>query len=74
MFTSSAGSFGYLVCGWSVLLAAAFAALVIFARREESNVFSARAFAAIGVTLVLAAGATLTVKSGAATVVQMVLD
>jgi hypothetical protein len=72
MFTSSAGSFGYLVVGWSVLLAAAFAALVIFARREESRPLSAQAFAAIGIALVIAVGATLTTKQGVATVVQMV--
>jgi hypothetical protein len=72
MYTSSAGSFGYLVCGWAVLLAAAFAALVIFARREASKRFSGFALAAIGLTLVLSVAATLTAKQGVATVVQMV--
>jgi hypothetical protein len=72
MFTSSTGSFGYLVCGWSVLLAAAFAALMIFTRREESRPLSAQAFAAIGLTLLLAGGATIATKQGPATVVQMV--
>jgi hypothetical protein len=72
MFTSSGGSFAYLACGWSVLLAAAFASLVVLTRREESRSFSSQAFAAIGVTLVLAAGATLATKQGAATVAQMV--
>ena len=71
MFTSSAGSFGYLACGWAVLLAAAFAGIVIFTRRGGRS-FSSQAFAAIGVALVLAAGATLSTKQGAATVVQMV--
>ncbi len=72
MFTSSAGSFGYLACGWAVLLAAAFAGIVIFTRRGGARSFSSQAFAAIGVALVLAAGATLSTKQGAATVVQMV--
>jgi hypothetical protein len=38
----------------------------------ESRSFSSHAFAAIGVTLVLAAGATFATKQGAATVVRMV--
>jgi hypothetical protein len=72
LYTSAAGSFGYLACGWAVLLAATFAGLVILTRREESRSFSTQAFAAIGVTLVFAAGATLAAKQGAATVTQMV--
>lgn len=72
MFSSSAGSFGYLVCGWSVLLAASFAALVIFTRGERSRPFSAQAFAAIALTLALATVATLATRQGPATVVQMV--
>jgi hypothetical protein len=72
MFTSAGGSFAYLACGWAVLLAAAFASLVILTRREESRPFSSQAFAAIGLALVLAAGATLATKQGAATVAQMV--
>jgi hypothetical protein len=72
MFTSSGGSFAWLACGWAVLLAAAFAGLVILTRREDSRSFSSHAFAAIGVTLVLAAAATLATKQGAARVAQMV--
>jgi hypothetical protein len=72
MFTSSSGAFGYLACGWAVLLAAAFASLVILTRSEESRSFSSQAFAAIGVALLLAGGATLATKQGAATVAQMV--
>lgn len=72
VYTSSAGSFGYLVCGWSVLLAAAFMGLVIFGRGEESRPFAGRAFAAIGLTLVLAVGATVVTKQGVETVTQMV--
>ena len=72
MFSSTAGSFGYLVCGWSVLLAAAFAALVIFTRRDGSRPFSAQALTAIALALVLATGATIATRQGPATVVQMV--
>jgi hypothetical protein len=72
MFTSSSGSFGYLACGWTVLLAAVFAGVVIFTHRGESRPLSSQAFTAIGVTLVLAAGATLATKQGGTTVVQMV--
>ncbi|MGH7653899.1 MAG: DUF2232 domain-containing protein [Gemmatimonadaceae bacterium] len=72
MFSASAGSFGYLVCGWSVLLAATFAAQVIFTRREGARPLSPQAFATIAVTLVLAAGATFATKQGPATIVQMV--
>jgi hypothetical protein len=72
MFTSPGGSFSYLACGWAVLLAAAFAGVVILTRREEARPFSSQAFAAIGVTLVLAAGATLATKQGATAVTQMV--
>ena len=72
MFTSAGGSFAYLACGWAVLLAASFASLVILTRRGEPRPFSSQAFAAIGVTLVLAAGATLATRQGAATVAQMV--
>ena len=72
IYTSSAGAFGYLVCGWSVLLSAAFAGLVIFARGEESSPFSGRAFAAIGLTLALATGATVATNQGVVTVRQMV--
>jgi hypothetical protein len=72
LYTSSAGSFGYLACGWAVLLAATFAGLVILTKREEARSFSTHAFAAIGITLILAAGATIATKQGAATVTQMV--
>lgn len=70
--TSPDGSFGYLACGWAVLLAATFAGLVILNRREELKPFSSRAFAAIGVTLVLATGATIAAKGGTAALVQIV--
>jgi hypothetical protein len=72
MYTSAGGSFAYLACGWAVLLASTFASLVILTRREEARPFSSQAFAAIGVTLVLSAGAALATRQGAATVTQMV--
>jgi hypothetical protein len=72
LFTSSGGSIAYLACGWSVLLAVTFASLVILTRGGESRPFSSQAFAAIGVTLALVAGATLATKHGVATVTQMV--
>jgi hypothetical protein len=72
MYTAAGGSFGYLACGWAVLLAATFAGLVILARRAEPRPFSSQAFAAIALTLALAAGATLATRQGAATVAGMV--
>jgi hypothetical protein len=72
MFTSGGGSFAYLACGWSVLLAAAFASLVILTRREEARAFSSQAFAAIALALVLAGGAALATRQGAASLAQMV--
>ncbi len=74
MFTSAGGSFAYLACGWAVLLSATFAGTVIFTRGESGvpgRSFSSQAFAAIGVALALAAGATLATKQGATTVAQM---
>jgi hypothetical protein len=70
--TGPDGSFGYLACGWAVLLAATFAGYVILGRRGESTPFSSQALAAIGITLALATGATIAAKGGAATLVQMV--
>lgn len=70
--TAPDGSFGYLACGWAVLLAATFAALVILNGRDEARPFSSRAFAAIGITLVFAAGATIASKGGTAALVQTV--
>jgi hypothetical protein len=75
IFTSAFGSYGYLACGWVVLLTATFAMLVVFAGKKtdgEVKPFSSHAFAAIGIALILAGGATLVTKQGAATVTQMV--
>ncbi len=75
LFTSAAGSYGYLACGWVVLLSATFTILVIFTRNTSDGgvrTFSSHAFAAIGIALLLAAGATLATRQGAATVAQMV--
>ncbi len=72
LFTSAAGSFGYLACGWAVLLAATFAGVVILTKRDAARSFSTQAFAAIGIALVFAAGATLATKQGATTITQMV--
>jgi hypothetical protein len=72
MFASAGGSFALLACGWTVLLAATFAGQVILTSRVEKRSFSSQAFAAIAITLVLAAGATLATKQGAAAVKQMV--
>jgi hypothetical protein len=75
LFTSAAGSYGYLACGWVVLLSATFTILVIFTRNSAdggTRAFSSHAFAAIGIALLLSAGATLATKQGAASVAQMV--
>ena len=78
MFTNAGGTYAYLAVGWTVLLAATFAGLVILSPVEQGEdgevkkPFSSQAFAAIALTLVLAAGATLATKQGAATVKQMV--
>ena len=37
LFTSAAGSYGYLACGWVVLLSATFAILVIFTRNTDDG-------------------------------------
>lgn len=71
-FARSGGSFDYLACGWVVLLAATFAGLVILAHGAASRLFSTQAFVAIGVTFVLAAGATIATTHGSATVAGMV--
>lgn len=78
MFTNAGGTYAYLAVGWTVLLAATFAGLLILSPTEEGEEgatrksFSSQAFAAIGLTLVLTAGATLATKQGSATVKQMV--
>jgi hypothetical protein len=78
MFTNEGGTYAYLAVGWTVLLAATFAGLVILSPTEQGEdgavkkSFSSQAFAAIALTLVLAAGATLATKQGATAVKQMV--
>ncbi len=72
MFTNAGGSFALLACGWTVLLSATFAGLVILTPQEARRSFSSQAFASIGIALLIAGGATLATKQGAATVKQMV--
>jgi hypothetical protein len=72
VFTRSAGSFGYLACGWVVVLAATFGSLVVLARRGAARPFSTQAFAAIGVTFLIGAGAALVTPHGAATLTSLV--
>ena len=71
-FTTGGGPFASLACGWAVLLAAAFAGVVILTGRRDSRAFSPRAFASVGLALALAAGATLMAKQGPASVTQLV--
>jgi hypothetical protein len=71
-FTAGVGSFALLACGWAVLMAAAFAGLVILGSRTDPRPFSSRAFAAIGLTLVLAGAAMLAANQGPATLKQLV--
>ena len=71
-FARAGSSFDFLACGWVVLLAATFASLVIVTRGMGSRPFSSQAFAAIGITFVLAGGATLATAHGAATMTGLV--
>jgi hypothetical protein len=70
--TAGGGPFASLACGWAVLLAAAFAGLVIATSRGEPRPFSSRAFAAIGLTLLVAGGMALAMRRGPASVTQLV--
>ena len=72
-FTASGSQFSFLVCGWAVLLTAAFASLVIFSKKESSRPFSIQAFTAIGLALVFAAGAAAVMKQRAVSLPSLIV-
>jgi hypothetical protein len=66
--TAGGSSFALLVCGYALLVSAVFGLLLVMPGGEKPRRLFGKALSAIGITLVLAAGATAAVPDGVAEV------